>query len=168
MSKKLAAVILAAGQGTRMKSQLPKVLHPVAGRPMLSAPLRQRRDVLRAALACNRNELLGVFACLEAKARAGGTPVLRPHVLVDECARLEESSTRPAAAAVYTPDAPIIGDESGGGRASLAAVFRSCTEVLVILPPGSNGRAAPPASPSDAITASSGQVPSSCTPVAKT
>jgi bifunctional UDP-N-acetylglucosamine pyrophosphorylase / glucosamine-1-phosphate N-acetyltransferase len=28
-------VILAAGQGTRMKSQLPKVLHPVAGRPMV-------------------------------------------------------------------------------------------------------------------------------------
>lgn len=36
MSDKLAAVILAAGQGTRMKSSLPKVLHPVAGRPMLS------------------------------------------------------------------------------------------------------------------------------------
>ena len=30
-----AAVILAAGQGTRMKSPLPKVLHPVAGRAML-------------------------------------------------------------------------------------------------------------------------------------
>ena len=30
------AVILAAGQGTRMKSALPKVLHPVAGRPMWS------------------------------------------------------------------------------------------------------------------------------------
>ena len=30
-----AAVILAAGQGTRMKSPLPKVLHPVGGRPML-------------------------------------------------------------------------------------------------------------------------------------
>jgi bifunctional UDP-N-acetylglucosamine pyrophosphorylase/glucosamine-1-phosphate N-acetyltransferase len=28
-------VILAAGQGTRMKSALPKVLHPVAGRPMV-------------------------------------------------------------------------------------------------------------------------------------
>ena len=28
-------VILAAGQGTRMKSSLPKVLHPVAGRPMI-------------------------------------------------------------------------------------------------------------------------------------
>ncbi|MBS0297947.1 MAG: bifunctional UDP-N-acetylglucosamine diphosphorylase/glucosamine-1-phosphate N-acetyltransferase GlmU [Proteobacteria bacterium] len=30
-----AAVILAAGQGTRMKSPLPKVLHPVGGRAML-------------------------------------------------------------------------------------------------------------------------------------
>jgi bifunctional UDP-N-acetylglucosamine pyrophosphorylase / glucosamine-1-phosphate N-acetyltransferase len=32
---KLAVVILAAGQGTRMKSQLPKMLHEVAGRPLL-------------------------------------------------------------------------------------------------------------------------------------
>ncbi len=30
------AIVLAAGQGTRMKSALPKVLHPVAGRPMVA------------------------------------------------------------------------------------------------------------------------------------
>ncbi len=35
----IAVVILAAGQGTRMKSHLPKVLHPLCGRPMLHAVL---------------------------------------------------------------------------------------------------------------------------------
>ena len=30
------AVILAAGEGTRMKSARPKVLHEVAGRPLLA------------------------------------------------------------------------------------------------------------------------------------
>ena len=35
MSKPIAAIILAAGKGTRMKSDLHKVLHPIAGRPML-------------------------------------------------------------------------------------------------------------------------------------
>lgn len=34
--KSFAAVILAAGQGTRMKSKLAKVLHPVAGKPMVA------------------------------------------------------------------------------------------------------------------------------------
>ena len=35
ISKSLAVVILAAGQGTRMRSSKPKVLHELAGRPLL-------------------------------------------------------------------------------------------------------------------------------------
>ncbi len=36
----VAVVVLAAGQGTRMRSTLPKVLHPVGGAPMLAHVLR--------------------------------------------------------------------------------------------------------------------------------
>ena len=37
--KNLAAVVLAAGKGTRMKSEKPKVLHEIAGKPMLFFPV---------------------------------------------------------------------------------------------------------------------------------
>ena len=40
MFEKTTAVILAAGQGTRMKSSLPKVLHSVAGKPLVHYPVR--------------------------------------------------------------------------------------------------------------------------------
>ena len=51
-TRPLAVIILAAGQGTRMKSAKHKVLHPVAGRPMLLhllasvAELRPERQVV--------------------------------------------------------------------------------------------------------------------------
>jgi len=41
----LAVIVLAAGQGTRMKSALPKVLHAIAGRPMLAHVLGVAKEL---------------------------------------------------------------------------------------------------------------------------
>jgi bifunctional UDP-N-acetylglucosamine pyrophosphorylase/glucosamine-1-phosphate N-acetyltransferase len=51
---KLGVVVLAAGQGTRMRSDLPKVLHPLAGRPLLA-------HVLDAAQAIDAGHLCVVY-----------------------------------------------------------------------------------------------------------
>src|SRR5688500_10555638 len=44
-------VILAAGQGTRMKSALPKVLHPVAGQPMIRQVVQTAETLAPASIA---------------------------------------------------------------------------------------------------------------------
>jgi bifunctional UDP-N-acetylglucosamine pyrophosphorylase/glucosamine-1-phosphate N-acetyltransferase len=45
MSQPLHVVILAAGEGKRMKSALPKVLQPIAGRPMLAHVIATARSL---------------------------------------------------------------------------------------------------------------------------
>ncbi|MEY4513383.1 MAG: bifunctional N-acetylglucosamine-phosphate uridyltransferase/glucosamine-phosphate, partial [Pseudomonadota bacterium] len=51
MSAAFVTVILAAGQGTRMKSALPKVMHPVAGLPMYA-------HIVEAALGAGAHEVV--------------------------------------------------------------------------------------------------------------
>src|SRR5258708_24686356 len=41
----LEVIVLAAGQGKRMRSDLPKVLHPIGGRPLLGHVLDVAREV---------------------------------------------------------------------------------------------------------------------------
>ncbi|MGL4268426.1 MAG: bifunctional UDP-N-acetylglucosamine diphosphorylase/glucosamine-1-phosphate N-acetyltransferase GlmU [Plesiomonas sp.] len=43
--KHFSVVILAAGKGTRMHSDLPKVLHPIAGKPMVSHVIDTARSI---------------------------------------------------------------------------------------------------------------------------
>src|SRR5690606_21397617 len=50
MTPPLHVVILAAGEGKRMKSALPKVLQPVAGRPMLAHVVATARALSPAAI----------------------------------------------------------------------------------------------------------------------
>lgn len=50
VSRPAAVVILAAGAGTRMKSQLPKVLHPICGASMLDHVLAAARELSPAEL----------------------------------------------------------------------------------------------------------------------
>lgn len=52
-SADLGAIILAAGKGTRMKSKHPKVLHPIAGLPMVAYPLELTR-----ALGCSKTVMV--------------------------------------------------------------------------------------------------------------
>jgi len=82
---KLGVVILAAGKGTRMRSALPKVLHPLAGRPLL-------RHVLDAAEALGAARIGVVFG-------HGGEQV--PSALADvDCAWVEQSERLGTAHAV--------------------------------------------------------------------
>lgn len=91
------SVILAAGMGTRMKSQLPKVLHPIGGKPLIqhciataveasgSAPVlvvghaadAVRNAVGDAALYVEQTEQLGTgHAVLQAEQAAAGASVI--------------------------------------------------------------------------------------------
>ena len=96
---RVTVVILAAGEGKRMRSRQPKVLHPLCGRPLIAYPLRAARALadrfvvvappdtpaLRDALApevdiVEQRERLGTgHAVLQAKARCvDGTILILP------------------------------------------------------------------------------------------
>ena len=45
MNKNIACIILAAGKGERMKSAIPKILHPICGRPLLGYVLDLVKDL---------------------------------------------------------------------------------------------------------------------------
>jgi bifunctional UDP-N-acetylglucosamine pyrophosphorylase/glucosamine-1-phosphate N-acetyltransferase len=53
---RLTAIVLAAGEGKRMRSRQPKVLHPLCGRPLIAYPLRTARSLAdRIVLVVGRN-----------------------------------------------------------------------------------------------------------------
>lgn len=125
----LAAVVLAAGQGTRMRSDLHKVLHPVAGRPMLLhllaslgelSPERTvvvagaRREQVEAAVAP-----LGVAVALQAEQLGTGHAVLQAEgaladfegdviVLYGDVPLVAAATMRRMVERLHRPDAPAV------------------------------------------------------------
>ena len=91
----LSGIILAAGKGTRMKSPLPKVLHPVAGSPLIER-------VVRAVKACGAQEIRAVVGYGESLLRQ----VLEPYGIV--CCKQEEQ--KGTADAVKSADPLSMGD----------------------------------------------------------
>lgn len=110
-------VILAAGQGTRMKSALPKVLHELCGRPMLAWVLDQARsldperivlvlghgaDAIRAELE-KRGEMEGVSIVIQEPQNGTG------HAL--QCCA-QELGEDPGRVVVLYGDMPLLREES--------------------------------------------------------
>ncbi len=84
----VGAIVLAAGKGTRMKSDLPKVLHQVAGRAMLARVI----DTLKEAG-------LGSIAIVLGPERQGFEEILADYDNLCLCEQTERKGTADAAAA---------------------------------------------------------------------
>ncbi|MGO9486721.1 MAG: bifunctional UDP-N-acetylglucosamine diphosphorylase/glucosamine-1-phosphate N-acetyltransferase GlmU [Rhodomicrobium sp.] len=94
------AVVLAAGQGTRMKSSIPKVLHPLAGAPLVA-------HVLRAAAAAGATRCSAVIP-----PEAPGFEKLHPPIETQLFVQAERLGTAHAVltarAALEAEDGPIL------------------------------------------------------------
>jgi CTP:molybdopterin cytidylyltransferase MocA len=71
MSAPVIAVVLAAGLGTRMRSPLAKVLHPLLGRPMVGWVVQALLDAGAAPIAVVNHQAEAVQAALDALSVGG-------------------------------------------------------------------------------------------------
>ena len=125
-----AALVLAAGQGTRMRSRLPKVLHPLAGVSMLDHVLA----ALAAAGIEHRIVVTGHGADLVEAALAGRVPTVRqePQLGTADAVRAGLELVPPGVRQVVVTmgDAPLLPaelfaqlvDEQGAGDACVAVL----------------------------------------------
>src|SRR4051794_28187147 len=109
----LTAVILAAGQGTRMRSTVPKMLHPLCGRPLVGWPIA-------AALGAGADAIVVVDApanTLEGQLPEGVTSVIQPVANGTGGAVLAAvAQIAPQAIVVVLPgDAPLVTAEAIAG-----------------------------------------------------
>jgi len=126
----VSVVVLAAGQGTRMKSARAKVLHPLGGRPMLAYPLALARELSRelpvVVVGRDADEVRRAFDgqarfVLQAEQRGTGHAVL--------AAQEALAGARDAILVLYG-DTPLL---RAGSLRRMAALFRERAADLVML-----------------------------------
>ncbi|MBI2767870.1 MAG: bifunctional UDP-N-acetylglucosamine diphosphorylase/glucosamine-1-phosphate N-acetyltransferase GlmU [Chloroflexi bacterium] len=112
MSGELGVIVLAAGKGTRMKSALPKVLHPVCGKPMLLHILDAARELAPARLAVVIGHEAGqVLAAMQGEEDL--TFVVQSELLgtADAVRRCREAMTGCRRVMVLNADSPMVTGE---------------------------------------------------------
>src|SRR3954462_14803188 len=106
---RLTAVILAAGLGTRMKSALPKVMHPVAGRPLLHYAVQAAFDagVERAVVVTSGRREIDEFLGLEFGDRVS-TVVQDPPRGTGDAARIGLERVQTERVLILCGDTPLV------------------------------------------------------------
>ncbi|QHW32161.1 bifunctional UDP-N-acetylglucosamine diphosphorylase/glucosamine-1-phosphate N-acetyltransferase GlmU [Paenibacillus rhizovicinus] len=136
---KVMAIVLAAGQGKRMKSKLYKVLHPVCGKPMVAHVLQTVKDA-----ACERTVVVvghgaetvrsylgaGVEIVLQEQQLGTGHAVQQAEPLLGE----EEGTT-----VILYGDTPLVTSETIQSLLSIHTGTRSAATVLTAVVPNPQG-----------------------------
>jgi bifunctional UDP-N-acetylglucosamine pyrophosphorylase / glucosamine-1-phosphate N-acetyltransferase len=123
-------VILAAGEGTRMRSAVPKVLHPLCGRPLIEWPVAAAREAgaARVIVVDNPKRLLaehlpdGVELAIQEEPRGTGDAVAAAAALIDPDATVVVIN---GDVALITPDAIrglVEGHTAAGAAATVATM----------------------------------------------
>lgn len=138
MASNIAVLILAAGEGTRMKSDVPKVLHTIAGRPMIEWVLCAAKragassigvvvghgaDAVRKKLSADGFGKARFF--LQAKPRGSGDAV--------RCAKTFLRGRRDVV--VLCGDAPLVSSNSIREIVRLRRSYRGCAAVVLSMRP---------------------------------
>jgi bifunctional UDP-N-acetylglucosamine pyrophosphorylase/glucosamine-1-phosphate N-acetyltransferase len=133
-------LVMAAGEGTRMRSSLPKMLHPVCGRPMVAWPILAARAAgagrVAAIVSAGRDISAGLPADVETvvQPEADGTGgAIRAALPL-----VEESET----VLVLSGDHPLVGAETISGLLEAHASSTAAATMLTIEldDPGAYGR----------------------------
>jgi bifunctional UDP-N-acetylglucosamine pyrophosphorylase/glucosamine-1-phosphate N-acetyltransferase len=140
MSERFKVLVMAAGRGTRMRSSLPKVLHPICGKPMLQWVIDAARDAGAAEVVCVTRpgdgvaEALpeGVISTPQREGEGTGAAVLAARQTAGDSGTV----------VVLSGDHPLISAELIDGLVATHAAERSAATILTTqeLDPAGYGR----------------------------